>query len=213
MKSGLDGFSDHNVLEFLLFYAIPKKDTNVTAHNLIDEFGSLKGVLDAPVEMLSQVKGIGEYTATYLSMISQVTKRYFFEQIESAFMCNDTKAVAEYARTCFVGESNENVLIIMFGADGRFINSVKIKGGEVSSVNIDKRALLQAIIRNNAAFAVMAHNHPGGVAAPSASDVTATKDASILLSEIGVRLYDHIIIAGNDYFSLKRNAKFASLFL
>lgn len=212
LTSGMDGFSDHNVLELLLFYSIPQKDTNVTAHNLINEFGSLKGVLDAPVELLTKVKGVGMYTATFLSMISQITKRYYHEDTQTKINCADRESVLEYIKTCFIGEAEECLYIICFSADGNFINKNKISGGNVSSVNIDKRAVVQTVIKNNAVIAVLAHNHPGGVAAPSAEDIVATKDLVRLLSEVGVALSDHVIVARNEAFSMAQNPKFGTLF-
>ena len=212
LTSGMDGFSDHNVLELLLFYSIPQKDTNVTAHNLINEFGSLKGVLDAPVELLTKVKGVGMYTATFLSMISQLTKRYYYEDARTKINCVDKQGVLEYIKTCFIGEAEECLYILVFSADGNFINKSKITVGNVSSVNIDKRAVVQTVIKNNAVIAVLAHNHPGGVAAPSADDIVATKDLARLLSEVGVTLSDHVIVAKNEAFSMAQNPKFGTLF-
>lgn len=212
-ESGIKGLSDHNVLELLLFYSIPRKDTNITAHNLINEFGSLKGVLNASVEALSQVDGVGEYTATFLSLINQTAKRCLEEEKDSAFMCNDAEKVSDYAKKCFMADTSESIVFLMFGADAKFVSATKLVGSSVADISVNKRAILQAALKYNAVFMIMAHNHPGGVAAPSAEDITATRVVANLLSEIGSRLCDHVIVSGNDAFSLRRNVKFASLFI
>lgn len=213
LENGFNGFSDHNILEMLLFYSIPKKDTNVTAHRLINEFGSLKGVLDAPVELLSQVSGVGKYTATYLSMIGWTSKRYFHRGNEVSLSCDDREEVSEYIKMRFTSETEECTFVLSFSADGSFLNCNKTSVGGVTFVNMDKRAVIEAVIKNNAVFIILAHNHPGGVAAPSSDDVKATAELSRLLSAVGVRLYDHIIVAGDEAFVMSQNAKFASLFL
>ncbi len=213
LENGFNGFSEHNILEMILFYAIPQKDTNVTAHRLINEFGSLKGVLDAPVELLSDVSGVGKYTAVYLSMIGQTVKHYLYSESDVALSCTDSEKISEYIKTRFISETQEGAYVLSFSADGSFINCNKISVGSVSFVSMDKRAIIQAVIKNNAVLVILAHNHPGGVAAPSAEDVKATAEIAKLLSSVGVRLYDHIIVAGTESFSMANNAKFGSLFI
>ncbi len=213
LENGFNGFSEHNILEMILFYAIPQKDTNVTAHRLINEFGSLKGVLDAPVELLSNVSGVGKYTAVYLSMIGRTVKHYLHSENSVSLSCTDCEKISEYIKTRFISETAECAYILSFSADGSFINCNRISQGSVSFVSMDKREVIEAVIKNNAVLVILAHNHPGGVAAPSAEDVKSTAEIAKLLSAVGVRLYDHIIVAGSETFSMANNAKFGSLFI
>ena len=213
VTNGFDGFPDHAILEMILFYSIPQKDTNELAHKLIDEFGSLRGVLDTPTEVLEKVKGIGHYTAVYLSMISRIAKQYYFERTGIRLECSDTEAIKKYVRARFMGEADECLYVLSFGSDGFMKNFNKLTMGENDAVLMDKRSVLQTAINNNASFIVLAHNHPGGVAAPSTGDITATRDLIKLLNDLGIVLYDHIIASGDEVFSMIENHKFATLFI
>lgn len=216
LKSGLEGFSDHNVLELLLFYAIPQRDTNLTAHRLIDRFGTLRNVLDAPVEELCKVQGMGLYSATFLSILPQLFRRYNEDGRQIALQLSDenaAQAIRQYLCARYIGEAQESVYLLSFGADGRMIACTNLARGSSLSVAISERLVLETVIRLNAASVVLAHNHPGGVAAPSKDDVDVTRQVADALNRIDVRLIDHLIVAGGEAFSMASNIKFRSLFL
>lgn len=213
LESGLDGFPDHNVLELLLFYTIPKGDTNVTAHNLIDAFGSLQGVLDAPVEELVKVKGVGQYTATFLSILPQLARKYSSNKSMQELTYTDTDGLFSYLRSRFIGETTECAYLLTFGADGQKNNCTKISLGSATRMQLDRRSLLEAAFRNNAVYAVLAHNHPGGIAAPSSEDVSSTREIANLFSDVNIRLADHIIVAGEECFSMAHNSRYRTFFI
>ena len=214
LKSGLDGFSDHNVLELLLFYTIPKGDTNVTAHNLIDRFGSLRSVLDASPEELCKVKGLGMYTATFLTILPQLVRRYCEAQPQQlqSFSHTDTEAIQAFLRTRFIGESSECVYLLSFGSDGQKTGCIKVSEGLPSSVAFSERMILEAAFRTNAVSVVLAHNHPGGVAVPSLQDAETTKTLVGALGRFDIRLVDHIIVAGNESFSMAAHSRYGKIF-
>ena len=214
LRSGLDGFSDHNVLELLLFYTIPKADTNLIAHNLIDRFGSLKGVLDASVENLCDVKGLGMYTATFLTILPQLARRYCTEETpETAlFDSSDTAAVREYLCSRFVGESRECVYLLLFSSGGQMQGCVKVTTGTSSQVNLNERSILETAFRTGASSIILAHNHPGGVAAPSTDDVATTKELVEMFARCGIRLLDHVIVTETESFSMANHPRFHKMF-
>ena len=213
LQSGLDGFSDHNVLELLLFYTIPQADTNVTAHALIDRFGSLSGVLDAPVEELVKVPGVGQYSAVFLKILPQLARRYSCEKAPDAFSFVERDLLREYTRSRFIGEKSECVLLLSFDASGKFTHCDRLSVGSTTQLQVDKRQLMETALRTSAVFTALAHNHPGGVAAPSASDVQATQEVAALFSGVGIRLVDHLIAAGTECFSMAEQPRFQPLFI
>ena len=213
LESGLDGFSDHNVLELLLFYTIPKGDTNVTAHNLIDAFGSLRGVLDAPVEELVKVKGVGQYTATFLSILPQLLRKYSGEKAPQELRYSDTEGLFSYLRARFIGETAECAYLLTFGSNGQKLNCSKVSLGTATRMQLDRRSLLETAFRNKAVYAVLSHNHPGGIAAPSSDDVITTREIANLFAGVNIHLADHIIVAGEECFSMAHNSRFGAIFI
>ena len=212
LTSGLDGFSDHNMLELLLFYAIPKGDTNVTAHNLIAQFGSLRNVLDASPEELCKVKGVGMYTATFLSILPQLARRYSEEQLPQPIRCTDTEAVQAFLRARFIGESSECVYLLSFSSDGQKTACIKVSAGIPTAVAFSERVILAAAFRTGASSVILAHNHPGGIAAPSNQDIDVTYLLADALMRCEIRLADHIIVAGNDSFSMASHKRYRGFF-
>lgn len=213
LESGLGGFSEHNVLELLLFYAIPQKDTNPIAHELIRTFGTLQGVLDAPVEELVKVKGIGEYAATFLSLLPQVAKRYYSAKVSDSVQLSEYSTVLDFVRSLFIGETGECAFLISFSANGQKSGCTKISLGTNTKVQLDKRSVLEAAFRTNAVSVILTHNHPDGIAAPSTEDVTTTREIANLFAGINIRLADHIIVAGEDCFSMAGNNRYKPMFL
>ena len=213
LQSGLDGFSDHNVLELLLFYTIPQADTNVTAHALIDRFGTLSGTLDAPIEELVKVPGIGQYSAVFLKILPQLARRYSCAKTSSKFSFMDRDMLREYVRTQFIGEKNECVFLLSFDSSGKFIHCDRLSSGSVTQLQVNKRLLMETALRIGAVYTALAHNHPGGVAAPSAADVQTTQEISALFSGVNIRLVDHLITAGTECFSMAAQPRFKPLFM
>lgn len=212
LTGGLEPFSPHNVLELILFYALPRKDTNPIAHALLDRFGSLSAVFDAPVEELMKVDGIGENCAVLLKLFPAVSRTYLMDK-QSIPELDDTETVKNYCVNLFVGEVTEKAYLLCFDSRNRLLNCILLNEGSLSTVNLDKRRLIEAVIRNNTTGVVLTHNHPNGVAAPSKADVESTRSISYLLSEISVKFLDHIIVADNDCFSMMSHVNFVDLFI
>jgi len=202
----------HKVLEALLFYSIPRGDTNVIAHELINKFGGIDEVLQAGVKELMAVKGVGEATATYLKIIGVAVKSSYETHHKQIKRYNNLEEVCKMIMQKYYAINYEMVSATCFKADGTFSGFHVIGEGDISKVGISLRTLFEVVIESKAASVVLAHNHPTGKAVPSPEDLEATKQIRKALSDIGVVLIDHIIIDRDDYVSLKSSHQFAYLF-
>jgi len=200
---GLDNFTEFQVLELLLFYCIPRQDTNELAHALIDQFGSLPQVLETGTKELMTVKGIGQNTATFLNLIPAVARYYGVERSKREekplLTINDC---GEYLRQRFKGQSNETVYLLCLDAKCKPRCCPKIGEGSVNSAGVPIRRVVEAALGANATSAILAHNHPSGLALPSHEDVVTTRRVAAALDAVEVRLADHIVMADNDFTSM-----------
>lgn len=212
-KTGIENMPEHSVLELLLFYSVPRKDTNELAHRLIDTFGSLSRVLDAPYERLLEVDGIGDSSALLLSSIPGLCRRYIADSAAKKLSLAEPEDVMKFAVSKFYGCKTEIFYLICLDAAGNLINCCKLGEGTSGDVLIDRRAVLETAFRNNADTVIFAHNHPDGVAAPSKNDIDMTGSFAKLLGGVGIRLADHIIVAGSESISLASIPKFSPHFL
>lgn len=212
LQNGLEGFEPHNVLELLLFFGIPQKDTNELAHRLISRFGSFNRVLDAPYEELLKVDGVGENVATLLKLMTPLF-RYYHKNIDLKDQPLDTPAlVGEYLTHCYAGFTEEVVSALTLDSLCHIISFDIIGRGDISSAGIRYRSILEVVMRTNAPSVVICHNHPGGLAIPSHQDIIATEKIRDLLGTINVSLVDHIIVGGDDFVSLAESREFCHLF-
>lgn len=201
-ESGLDDFEPHNVLELLLFYAMPRGDTNPLAHRLMDEFGSLSGVLDASPEELMKVKGVGENVATFLSMIPQVARKYMEDKVEVKNVIEGVTDAGAYIVSRFLGREEENVLLVAIDNRNTIMGSRFISQGDVTSASLSKRKVVEEALHMGATRVILAHNHPKGFAAISMEDAKATISCGDALRAIGIELLDHFIVANDDFVSM-----------
>ena len=204
LEEDLDNFEPHNALELLLFYAIPRKDTNELAHVLIDTFGSLKGVFDAPYEELIKVAGIGPNTAALLKLVPSLTRTYYSSDARSVILDTSEKS-GEYFLPYYIGQTEEVVRLACLDAGGKVISNQILHRGSANAAEVNLRKIVNIALRNNAMGVILAHNHPGGLPLPSEEDVATTKSIREALMPMGILLMDHIIVAGQDYVSMARS--------
>lgn len=202
LKSSLDAFAEHEALEFLLYYAIPRRNTNELAHELIDRYGSLSAVLNAPVEDLQKVKGVGVNAALLLHMIPQLVRKSRMEEQNREIILNSTRAAGEYLVSCFLGEKNEVIYELCMNSRGKLLARKRLTEGNVTSARLDIRMLLSNALLTSASAVILAHNHPSGLPLPSSDDYAITDQAQDALNIIGVELVDHIIVADGSFSSL-----------
>ncbi len=204
-ENGLAGFADHEALELLLYYAIPRGDVNPLAHALMDRFGSLSGVLSAPAELLVQVEGVGERTAMLLRLVPKLAQKARLADLERELALNTRERVGAYLLELFSRERNEAVYQICLDGKGKLLACRRLGEGGASAVNLDVRKIVQNAIVFSACSVILAHNHPSGVALPSQADHAATLRVKAALESVDVRLEDHIIVADHDFISFSES--------
>ena len=203
LSGGLEQFADHEALELLLYYAIPRRDTNPIAHALMDRYGSLSAVLAAPVEDLQKVEGIGESAAILLKLVPRLcTKARLADADRQELVLNTASRAGAYLLERFYGEQNEVIYQLCLDRKGKLLVCKKLGEGSIASAALDVRKLVENAILHSASSVVLAHNHPSGIASPSVEDYAATDRARAALETIGVALADHIIVADGDFVSL-----------
>lgn len=202
LKSGIDGFEQHNILELLLFFAIPRTDTNEIAHNLIERFGNISKVLDAPYDELFKVQGVTTNSATLIKLVPNLSRVYLENKYQAPEFYNTPQKLSEYFAHKFVGINHEEVYIMCLDSSCSLIQCDLLTQGTVTAANISIRKIVETVVRHNACSIVLAHNHPRGLAIPSNEDIITTISIKNALKQLDIYLLDHIIIAQDSYVSL-----------
>ena len=205
LNEGLRNFEDYQALELLLFYAIPRKDTSPIARALIQRFGSFSAVLEAPLEELKKVAGMGESSAAYLKMLSAMSNYYMTDLTRFKRQITSTRDARDYLLPRFIGQTNECVYLLCLDKSGRILHGDFINEGTVDLSTLSPRTIVELTLRVGASRIILAHNHPRGFALPSSSDVAATLELQKLLSTLGIELADHLIVSENDCVSLRES--------
>ncbi len=192
---GLDHFAPHNLLEFILFYSVPRRDTLDLAHRLMEHFGSFAAVLEAPYEELLGIEGVTANTADLLTALPQIARRYLLDVSEGKHTLSDTQTLKEYMIPYFCGRTEEVVFLLCLDQARRPIVCKLLSKGDFDSVQIDTRQIVAAALAHRAASVVLAHNHPHGITIPSRGDCTITIQVQKALDAVHIPLVDHIIVA------------------
>ena len=202
LNSGLDSFADHEVLELLLFYAIPRRDTNETAHLLMDHFGTLDAVFHAPVEELCRVRGMGRNAATLIHLVPKVYSRVKRSAAENETVLNTTRKSGRYLMERLAGETTEKLYQLCLDRKGKLLTCRQLSEGSVGAAPVNLRKIVENALLSRASGVILGHNHPSGVALPSQEDVAATIQARNALEAVEIPLLDHIIVADEDFVSM-----------
>lgn len=202
LKQGLSGMRDHQILELLLFYAVPRRDVNPLAHRLVEHFGSLAGVFHATYDQLLEVDGVGPNTATLLLLVPAASARYLEESASVDGQIMATWQLRELLSPLFFGLRDEAAYLVCMDGKNKVLATRKLGEGVVDSVPIATRKVLEAALGCNASRVVLAHNHVSGVALWSPADLDTTLRLKRLLAEADIVLVDHVILAGGDMISM-----------
>ena len=202
LTQGLEGFQPHEALELLLFYAIPRRDTNEIAHALLSRFGSLSGVLEAPRTELLKIDGMGESAADLLLLFVQMERRHMMDRGSVETILDTTYKCAQYLAPRFIGEPEEVVYLLCLDAKCKVLDCSLVHRGAVNMTAISARKIVKTALDHNATSVVVAHNHPSGLALPSREDRETTAALKAALNAVGVALVDHVIVADGDFVSL-----------
>ena len=204
-QHGLETFNEIEALEMLLYYAIPRKDTNPLAHALLDRFGSLDYVLSASEEELCEVPGISERTAALLMMVPQITQLSEVNRSNRIKDVTRTEDAVNFLIPRFRNQRREILLLLCLNSQKQITHVEVMNKGAVNYVTFDPRRVVEVALKRQAVSVIIAHNHPDGPALPSKEDDSATSQVYRALNTVGINLYDHIIIAGEDYASYRRS--------
>lgn len=205
LSDGLDVFEPHNVLELLLFYSIPRRDTNVTAHRLIEKFGSLHSVFDAPYGELLSVEGISEHSATLIKLVPALLNKYSADKNSTRVRISSLDEAGQYLVNRFDGIGVETVYLMLLDNKSDLIDCVKIHEGSVNSSAITTRVLVETALFKHASSVILAHNHPHGIALPSSDDLFTTRTVKNAFDAVGVNMLAHLIVAGKSYCDILEN--------
>lgn len=207
LENGLAGFSEHEILEFLLFYVHSRANTNEIGHALISQFGSLKGVLDADYDQLLEVKGVGERGAALIKLLPQIFKVYSTPTSQNKSM----KKIDERCEFFYFqlhDEKQEVVLLACLDDTLRLRYVQEVGRGMPDRVVIDPQRLLKAALASGCTNFMLAHNHPMGIPAASYDDIRVTESIQKLLQTVHLRLIDHVIVADGRSISMVGNGSF-----
>ena len=207
-KTGLDGFEDHEALELLLFYALPRGDINPVAHELIAHFGSFDAVLDAPVDELGNIKGIGQNAATLIQLSGELNRRYEISRRRAGIILDSSEKAGKYLVPFFQGKRDELVYMVCLNSKLKVTNCKEMFHGVVNSASVYVRKLVEFALSNNAVSVIIAHNHIGGAKQPSREDIETTHRVQDAMRGVEITLADHIIVTGDDYISMAESNYF-----
>lgn len=210
---GIKALDKHEVLELLLTYTIPMKDTNRLAHELIAKYKSLSNVLEADYYDLKQNKGVGEETALFLSMLPDVFDVFKQDKAESrVYYLNSPRDCIEYFRSNYEVRSHEYLLIVCLNSQGRIIKNIKVPGNSDSNISFDINGLTQQMNDRNVSGVVLFHTHPNGRVAPSEEDISTTFRTFEICHALKISLLDHLIVNDDEYYSFGMDGKIKEMY-
>lgn len=208
-RSGLDGFHDHEVLELLLTFVIPRRDVKPPAKALLKEFRTLAGVFDAPQSSLQRTPGVGPQAATLIAAVPRLFDRYqedrWNRHDENKVQSTDDAVLL--LRSELGTERNEAFCILALNSKNLLLATERVQEGSVNRTAVFPRLVVEAIVKHHATSVILAHNHPGGDPSPSAADRQLTRKLKKLLNDLDVHVHDHIIIAGLQYYSFAEHGE------
>lgn len=207
LSGGAQSFPDHNLLELLLFYSIPREDTNDIAHRLLKEFGSFSAVFDASYEDLQRVKGIGPNSALHIKLMTEVARRYMVDRIEEKQTITTTEKAIEYLRHRFIGLENETAILLCLDGKQRIKRICEYTSNSSTGIMLDINKIIVDSLNCDARGIVLAHNHIHGFAAPSKEDEITTRMLVKTLENLNVPVCDHLIFSKDEFFSFSKSKK------
>lgn len=203
LKSGRSALADYELLEMILTYVIPRKDTKLIAKTLIATFGSFASVFDQTPEKLQTVRGIGPSVAVFLISIRAILTRYLEQGAQKAKAISVPQDVAAFVRLAIGANQRECLMLLCLNAANRLVHHEILVEGTVDQAPVYPREILKPALIHNATAMILVHNHPSGRAVPSQQDQYMTQKVTTLASEFNIVLHDHLIVCPSKAFSIK----------
>lgn len=201
LSIGIDDLYNHEILELLLFYAIPRKDTNEIAHRILEKYNTISGVFEASPKDLAQIMGVGKNAATLISLAGDIVRVVQKDKVKGKPILDTTKNAGDFIKNLFCGYNYEVFYAVFLNTRSKVIAYEKICEGTINELPVYPRNIVQAALRNNAYAVILAHNHPGGSLSPSGADMDSTRVITKALNSIDIKLRDHIIVSGEEFIS------------
>lgn len=205
LAEGGGNFQDHELLEMLLFYAVPRANTNPLAHRMIEEFGSLSMLLDADPYDIARVCKVKESTGILIALQKEIAVRCAQEKLKVRPVLNSVSKSKEYCTLLLNGRVTECFYIICLDARKRVIHAANVAEGTIQQAIVHPRMVMEAVIKYRAASVIFTHNHPDGICRPSMEDIHLTANLRNLLMQVQVDVVDHMIVSGNQSYSFLEN--------
>lgn len=202
----------HKIVEMLLFYCIPRKDTNELAHAVVDKFKTLENLLEASPEELKEIEGIGDNVVAFFKLLTYITGAYRSERIVKRTKFKSLTEITDFLFAKYLNRKTETFAVTTFNNCGGYIAFDIVNDGDVSSVGFSIREVVEVVCKRKASAVIISHNHPGGNALPSPDDIELTQRIINALAQIDVTMIDHIIISEDDYVSLRQSHAYKDMF-
>ena len=199
LEYGMDHMQDTELLEILMFHSIPRKDTKEVAHQLVQNFGSLSGVMNATVEDLMKISGVSYNSAVLIKLTLALSRRYAIDSHEDLPMYDTLDKIGQYVKRLYIGVNVERVYLLMFDNALRLLDCCWISDGSVNSAVPKTRVMIEKAYQKQASSVVLVHNHPHGIAVPSGDDIALTHRLDTAFDLVGIKLLEHIVVAGDKY--------------
>jgi len=203
LEGGPRALADYEMLELLLFQAVPRRDTKPIARALLDRFGSYAGVLRADVRALQQVKGMGEAGAVMLRSVADAAERLARQEVIDRPVLSSWDKVLDYLRVSMTHHGTERFRILFLDVKNTLIADEEQQSGTVNHTPVYPREVVKRALELGASAIVMAHNHPSGNPTPSKADIDMTREVRDAGARLGITLHDHIIVAKSGTTSFK----------
>jgi len=204
LTSGLESFADYEAVELLLTLAIPRKDVKKPAKEAVKRFGSFRGVLDAPIEELQKIPGLGEVAPVALRIIRDAVTRYLQQKSKELFSLNNWDVLHDYFRAALGALTYEVFQVVYLDAGYHIIADERIEEGTIDRAVVFPRRVMDAALRHRAAALVFAHNHPNGNLTPSEQDKTLTRALVLAAETLQIKVLDHLIVTRDEVFSFRK---------
>ena len=201
-KVGFEGWPDYEILELLLAYAVPRKDTKVAAKLLLTRFKTLSETLDAGLFELRKA-GLTEHTALLLKISKDISGIYSKQSASARDVVASPELAVTYLKAVLKGSRDEEFYALFLDASNQLVSAKKLHDGVVNRSVIYPRKVVELALQNKASGVIIAHNHPSGSLKPSDEDIKSTASVKIALETVDIGLLDHIIVSRNGYLSLK----------
>ncbi len=202
-RQGRKALEDYELLELLLGYALPQKDTKPLAKDLISHCGGLRGVFEESFEDLESVKGIGEYASTLIRLVKTCTVRCLEPSSENMVALDNPESVITFLQCEIGSEKSEHFMLLCLNPAGRLMHTEHLSTGTVNMAHVYPREVFRTAIVKGASAIILIHNHPSGSLTPSAHDERLTRTLTDLGDQLGIAVHDHIIVTRDSAYSIK----------